>query len=103
MEDKAHHVIGDVKAQGSSFVVDKGCRVGGKGGQADVQHVVDLRRHGKGCGGEWRLLMLPDVVKFALINKETAETKELCHYHYCLFLYRQTEASGIYKMYLIVI
>lgn len=74
-EDETYHVISDVQAEGSSFVVDERCRVGGEGGHADVQHVVDLGRQRKGCGGEWRLLMLSDVVKFTLNEEETAEAK----------------------------
>lgn len=71
-EDKVYHVISDVLAEGSSFVVDKCRRVTGKGRQADVQHVLVLGREGKGCGGEWRLLMLSNVVKFTLCKEETA-------------------------------
>lgn len=76
-EDAAHHVIGNVQAEGSRFVVDEGCRVGGECRHADVQHVVDLRWQVKGCGAEWRLLMLPNVVKFTLNDKDTAETEDL--------------------------
>lgn len=83
LEVEAHHVVGDVQAEGSGFVVDEGCRVGSEGGQAHVQHVVVLGWQGKGCGGERRLLMLPNVVKFTLSDKETAETEKLCHN--CLF------------------
>lgn len=68
-EDTAHHVISDVQAEGSSSVVDKGCRVGSEGRHANIQHIVDLGWQGKGCGGKWRLLMLPDIVKFTLKGK----------------------------------
>jgi len=74
-EDSANHVISDVQAEGSSCVVDEGRRFDGEGGNTDVQHVVDLGRQGKSCGGKRRLLMLPDVVEFTLKDKETAETE----------------------------
>lgn len=69
-EDEAHHVICDVQAEGPSFVVDEASRVGGEGRHADVQHAVNLGRQGKGCGGERRLLMLPNVVKFTLSDRK---------------------------------
>lgn len=71
----AHHVISDVQAEGSCSAVDEGRGVGGEGGQADVQHVVRLRRQVKGRGGERRLLPLSDVVKFTLSEEDTAEVE----------------------------
>lgn len=62
----AHHVVCDVQAEDSSFVVHETCRVGGEGGQGHVHHVVVLGRQGKGCGGERRLLVLPNVVELTL-------------------------------------
>lgn len=66
MKDEAYHVVSDIQAEGSSGVVDEGCRVGDVGRDADVQHVVDLRGKIEGCRGERRLLMFPDVVEFTL-------------------------------------
>ena len=94
--DSAHHVVSDVQAEGSSCVVDEGCRVDGEGRHADVQHVVDLGRQGKGYRGERRLLMLPDVVKLTLNDGETScnqtQASDTVHYsgqHF--FLYLQAE------------
>ena len=93
-EDSANHVISDVQAEGSSCVVDEGRIFDGEGGNTDVQHVVDLGRQGKGCGGKRRLLMLPDVVEFTLKDKETAETEHLQRNHDCIFLNNQAAEVG---------
>lgn len=77
LEDETYHVISDVHAEGSSFVVHKSCRVGGESRQGHVQHVVVLGRQRKGWSRERRLLMLPDVVKLAL-NKE----KKIPQWHF---------------------
>lgn len=73
-ENGAYHVISDVHAHGSSFVVHKRCRVGSEGRQADIQHAVIFGRQGKGWGREWRLHVLSNVVKFTLNEEEPAET-----------------------------
>lgn len=70
LEGETYHVIGDVHAKSSGFVVHKRCRVDGEGGHADVQHVAVLRRQRKGWSRERRFLMLPNVVKLALSKKE---------------------------------
>lgn len=62
----AHHVIGDVHAEYAGVVVDKTCRVGGEGGQGNVDHVAALSRQGEGWSREWSLLMPPNIVEFSL-------------------------------------
>lgn len=66
MEDETYHVIGDVHAESSSFVVHKSSRVDSESRYADVQHVAVLRWQRKGWSRERRFLMLPDVVELAL-------------------------------------
>lgn len=79
-EDETYHVIRDVHAEGSSFVVHKSCRVGGESRQGHVQHVVVLGRQRKGWSRERRLLMLPNVVKLAL-DKEKKNPTVTFLYH----------------------
>lgn len=69
--EASNHVICNVKTEDSSFVVDENGWVGGEGRHSDVQHVVDLGGQREGRGGEGRLLVLPNVIKFPLNNKNT--------------------------------
>lgn len=86
-EDETYHVISDVHAENSSFVVHKCCRVGGESRHGDVQHVVVLGWQRKGWSRERRFLMLPDVVKLALSEEEN---------HYDISLYRVFSSSEIW-------
>lgn len=70
-EGETHHVVGDVHAEDSGFVVHKRRRVEGEGGHADVDHVAVLLGQRKGRSRERRLLVLPDVVKLALSEERT--------------------------------
>lgn len=70
-EGETHHVVGDVHAEDSGFVVHKRRRVEGEGGHADVDHVAVLLGQREGRSRERRLLVLPDVVKLALSEERT--------------------------------
>lgn len=85
MGDEAHHVVGDVLGEDSRSVVDEACGVGSEGGQADVHHVADLGRQGDGFRGEGRLLMVPDVVKLTLNDKDGQKSSHMTRFVFFFF------------------